>query len=176
MNGNILTQNSWKVTVVFTLTVLFATTCLFLTNLSAQQVEGDPNMRWNGRWELNNEVWVEASVCVGYYAPSLKSSHCIYVWNSSTQHEVKCYYEFDAKVTGPGLDDDDDDFHENEIGEGVAPTRDSWSKSGAFSFDMSDEEEGIFTITAFTDIEVKRKNGAETGGFRVTIPREFHIP
>ena len=36
MNGNILTQNSWKVTVVFTLTVLFATTCLLLTDLPAE--------------------------------------------------------------------------------------------------------------------------------------------
>ena len=174
MNRNILTQTSWKVKAVFTLTVLFATTCLLVTNLSAQENENNPNMDWRERWELNNDVLVEASVCVGYYAPSLSSGHCVYVRNTSTQHEVTCYSEFDAKVTGPGLDDDDD-FHKNREGGGTAPAMGgTWSDSETFSFNMSGRT-GDFTITAFSDIEVKRKNGSETGGIRATIARTFRI-
>ena len=55
MNGKILTQNSWKVTVVFTLTVLFATTCLLLTNLFAEH-DNDMDEDWAFKDHENPEV------------------------------------------------------------------------------------------------------------------------
>ena len=61
MNGNILTQTSWKVKAVFTLTVLFATTCLLLTDLPAE-VDIDQGTK------LQN-VWGEAYVSTRYDTP-----------------------------------------------------------------------------------------------------------
>ena len=153
MNGNILTQNSWKVTVVFTLTMLFATTCLLLTNLFAQDYDSDEvDNDWDSDWAFQeNNVFGSASVCTWYDAPFLKSSHCASI-SRSDEGGYTYYCEFEATWTNP----QDEEKVERDPEHGALPPN-YWSKSKNFSFLV--EEEGLHTINAFSFLKIIEEFG-----------------
>ena len=149
MNGNILTQTSWKVKVVFTLTLLVATTCLLLANLSAQDYDSDEvDNDWDSHWAFQeNNVFGSASVCTWYDAPFLKSSHCASI-SRSDAGGYTVYYEFEAKLN-------EDEDVKRDADHGPLPLN-YWSKSNSFSFLVGD---GDHKIDAFSFLKIVEEFG-----------------
>ena len=152
MNGNILTQTSWKVKAVFTLTVLFATTCLLLTNLTAQDYDSDEvDNDWDSGWAFQeNNVFGSASVCTWYDAPFLKSSHCASI-SRSDAGGYTYYYTFEAKLN-------EDEEVKRDADHGPLPPN-YWSKSESFSFLVDQDEEGDHKIDAFSFLKIVEEFG-----------------
>ena len=151
MRGNILTQTSWKVKTVFTLTVLFGTTCLFLTNLPAGYVEGD-NIDREGSWTFAGSAYGEAYVTTAYDAPTAWSCHNAYIWNGSNV-QIRRYHIFTARVTVPPnvqklADKEVDD-------EGWVDGGSSWSACKRFSFNMTRKPDGRYTIHGSSSVTAK---------------------
>ena len=142
MNGNILTQTSWKVKVVFTLTALFATTCLLLTDLPAE-VDIDQGTK------LQN-VWGEAYVSTRYDAPHARGYADGFFLNN-LDRLVRRYFKFKVEVTGPG----------NQIqpkqrsGHGDLPGGERWVDAQNYSFHMGGKPAGRYTVTASSDLTAK---------------------
>ncbi len=179
MNGKILTQNSWKVTVVFTLTVLFATTCLLLTNLFAEH-DNDMDEDWAFKDHENPEVrqivWGEAYASTWYDPPFAKSYQYAYVSNSSDEVPIRCYYTFRTTLTGPAAFEPIVDQ-----GDGTAPRNDWWveaTDSSHFRFSLNGKPDGLYTIHASSDLTVKAdfdNNGSleSVDGFHASISTDF---
>ena len=145
MNGNILTQTSWRVKSVFTLTVLFATTCLLLTNLSAEH-------DYDSHEEYGLGVWGEAYVSTWYDGTFARSYHSAYLVNE-TNDAFQYYYEFDAKLLADEENVLDED---NTDGEGAIQMDDWEIEVENFSFRKTTA--GDYTIEAFTDLDIKDFN------------------
>ena len=169
MRGNILTQTNWQVKAVFTLTVLFATTCLLLTNLTAQDYDSDEvDNDWDSGWAFQeNNVFGSASVCTWYDAPFLKSSHCASI-SRSDAGGYTYYYTFEAKLTDPQGNEDVKD----ESNHGPLPLN-YWSKSKSFSFLVG---EGDHTINAFSFLKIVEEFGdGRSESWRATATTSINI-
>lgn len=136
---------------IFTLTVLFATTCLLLTHLTA---EWDSDQ---GTKELANnkgEVYGYAYVCTGWDFPYATSYHDSHAWNYA-KIAVKYYCKFEATVSGPEEIEPKKAEPEGWIAMDGFAYEDEY-----FRFNMRGKEEGWYTITGETDLNVK----ADTNG------------
>ena len=127
---------------VFTLMLLFATTCLFLPNLSAW-VDWDSGDIWAGN------ASGEAYVCAWYSFPFAKSTHWVSLFNCGPV-PIRYYYDFYMDVSGP------EDIPALQAGDGGwCPINDAWSTSKTFSVNMRHKEEGCYEIDASTDFSIK---------------------
>ena len=163
MNGNILTQTSWKVKAVFTLTVLFASTFLLITNLPAGYFVGD-NSDLKAGWAFDEwsteakkvRVWCESYVTTWYDTPYAKSCHNAYISNDSGI-PLRYYYTFKAEVTADDADDDAEIAPKEVEGHGFVANGDSWSTCKSFSFNMDvlGEDREWYKITGWSDLTVK---------------------
>lgn len=133
---------------VFTLTVVFGTACLFLTNLLAGYVEGDNTDR-EGSWKFDGAAYGEAYVTTAYDAPTAWSCHNAYIFNNSDV-QIRRYHIFKAHVTGPvNLAEKKVDDH------GWVNASSSWSACKSFSFNMTNKDEGIYTIHGSSSVTAK---------------------
>ncbi len=136
---------------VFTLTVLFATACLLLTNLSA-------GYDWSSGSGGNLEfVWAGSTVFTSWNFPIAKGMHAFSVYNYSgfegyrSAIPVRYYYVFESEILGPGIDE----WKKDDDGHGTIEARDWWSISQTFSFNMRGKGAGNYSIVASTDLTVK---------------------
>ena len=127
---------------VFTLTALFVTTCLFLTNLIAEN-DMDTDFVFDGDVEVYTEVTTWFSF------PLAKSVHQAAIHNNSNK-SVRYYYTFKATVSGP-----EEIPAKEKSDHGWVAKNDSWYDSKNFSFNMRGRKEGKYTITAKADLTVK---------------------
>lgn len=162
---------------VFTLTVLFATSCLFLTNLSA----GHDAVSGYGDGMLNF-VWGSSGVTTEYDAPYARSMHFANFYNYSGHQgwraaiPVRYYYILHSEILGPGIDD----WTKGRDGHGDVAGRDWWSTSETYSFNMGGRREGRYTIAASTDLTVKADldgdgNPETQDGWDTSASTEFRI-
>ncbi len=143
MNGNILTQNSWKVAVVFTLTVLFATTCLLLTDLPAE-------VDFEQATKLQN-VWGEAYVSTSYDAPHARGYADGFFMNN-LDLLVRRYFKFEVKVTYPN--GSTDVRNRSDEGDNL-PAGERWVDAPNYKFPMGGKPRGRYKITASSDLTAK---------------------
>ena len=129
---------------VFTLILLFATTCLHLTNLRAESDSKD------GYRNAGN-LWGSACVSTSFDAPYAKSSHGVYVANYGPG-AVKLYGTFTIKVywSGGGSFTPTPTKKEKEV-----PLNGSASAYQDFSVNLRRKPKGNARITASTHLRVR---------------------
>ena len=131
---------------VFTLTLLFATVCLFLTDLSAFDSDWEYDTLFDGTVYGETNAWTsfDASSETAY------SSHSVYVWNDGPG-SVKFYSTATAQVfwnggsASPPPREDSDILEANSSG----------SASESFSFLLRNKEAGPGHISATTALDVR---------------------
>lgn len=127
---------------VFTLTALFVTTCLFLTNLIA---END----MDSKFVFNGDVEVYTEVTPWFNFPLAKSVHQAAVHNNSDR-SIRYYCTFTATVSGPEEIPPKEKSYQGWVAKDT-----SWYESKNFSFNMRGRRAGRYTITADADLTVK---------------------
>ena len=127
---------------VFTLTALFATTFLFLTNLIAAS-NSDKG------YKLGGDVYGYAYISTGFNFPYATSYHDAHVWNYSGR-AIKYYCTFEATVSGPSEIEP-----KKAEPEGWVEIDGFAFESDYFRFNMRGKEAGEYTITGKSDLDVK---------------------
>ena len=135
-------KRNMKRVFIFTLTMLFATTCLFLTSLTAE-IDYDSGHIWAGN------AWGEAYVSTWFESPNAKSSHWVSLGNYSTV-QLRYYYGLESDVDGPT-----DKFPKVKEDDGWVERNMWWSTSRSHSFNMSGARDGWYTIYGSSDLDVK---------------------
>ena len=131
---------------VFTLTALFAITCLFLTDLPAwgnyeDWDDGYADMPFEDVYGyVYVTVWYEPGVFTAY------SSHHFFL-NNGVHLPVNYSYYFSSGVTGPA------DIDPQNSGDAGQVANDEVLDSDQFSYDMAGEE-GVFTISGNSDLYI----------------------
>lgn len=133
-----------KFLLIFTLTVLFATACLFLTELNALSSDYRYDTKFGG------EVYGEANVWTWFEFPFAKSSHHVYVSND-LPGAVKFYGTFRVAVYWNGGQNIPPPREESDIVDGHS----SGSTNHNFSFNLRGKRRGPGRITASTALEVR---------------------
>ena len=129
---------------VFTLTLLFATVCLFLTNLHAFDSD------WKYDTKFNGTVYGETNVAVWFDSPIAHSSHGAYVSNAGPG-AVKFYATFTAQVFWNGGSASPPPREESDI----VAANDSQNVSESFSFNLRNKPEGNAHISATSALDVR---------------------
>ena len=129
---------------VFTLTLLFATVCLFLTNLHAFDSD------WEFDTLFNGTVYGETNVSVGFDSPIAHSSHAFYVSNDGPG-AVKYYTTATAQVFWNGGSASPPPREDSDI----VAANDSQNISENFSFNLRNKPEGNAHISATSALDVR---------------------
>ena len=131
---------------VFTLTLLFATVCLFLTDTEALNSDYKYATKFDGTvyGETNAWTWFDASSETAY------SRHSVYVWNDGPG-SVKFYATYTAKVFWNGGSSTPPPREESDI----ISANSSGSDSDSFSFLLRNKPAGNGHISATTALEVR---------------------
>ncbi len=127
---------------IFSLTLLFGTVCLFLTNLNA-----DPD--WDSGDVMAGNGWAEAYATTWFDFPHAKSCHWTSLCNTGPV-PIRYYYDFYMNISGP-----DDIFPLQVDDDGWVALDSSWSTSEIFSVNMRFKQEGRYMIYAYTDLDIK---------------------
>lgn len=131
---------------VFTLTLLFATVCLFLTDIEALDSDYEYETNFGGTvyGETNAWTWFDAASETAY------SSHSVYVWNDGPG-AVKFYAKHTARVFWNGGSATPPPREES----GIIGANSSGSDSDSFSFNLSNKPAGPGSISATTGLDVR---------------------
>ena len=131
-----------KRVLIFSLTLLFGTACLFLTNLTAE-------IDYDSGDEMAGNAWGEAYVATWFDFPHAKSCHWVSLMNSGPV-PIRYYYDFYMNISGP-----DDIFPLQVDDDGWVALDSSWSTSEIFSVNMRHKQGGRYMINAYTDLDIK---------------------
>lgn len=134
---------SMKWVFIFTLTVLFALACVFLTNLTAFESDSDSGDVWAGN------VWGNAYVSVWFEFPRAWTQHSVSLSNPGPV-PIRYYWRFEGDVDGPT-----DKFPTRKENDGWVEINGWWSTSKNISFNMRGARRGRYTVEGTTDLTVK---------------------
>lgn len=136
---------------VLSITTLFVTTCLFLPNLIA---EWNSESGWKNLSNNKGRVYGYVYVNTGWSFPFATSYHEAHLRNDA-KLAVKYYATFTATVDGPSKIDPKQVEPEGWVGMG-----DFGYEDQNFRFNMRGKDDGWYTITGESDLDVK----ADTNG------------
>lgn len=147
---------------LFTLTVLWATAFLGLTNTHAFKSDRDAS------YKIAGNIYGVAYVGLWYQAPYAKSNHYVTVSNYGNG-TVKLYGDYWARVTGPGWASnpkEDDDEMMVKVNQSRSPGR-------TFSFSLSGRPPARYTISGWTTLRVRDDVNNTTVGWRADTSYSF---
>lgn len=131
-----------KGVLVFTLTLLFATTSLFIGTLTSE-VDRDARDTWAGN------AWGEAYVSTWFEFPFARATHWVSLFNYAPL-AIRYYYDFYMEVEGP-----EDIFPLRNDGGGWVRSGGAWSTSKSHSVNMRNKRRGRYVIKAYSKLPIK---------------------